>query len=253
MVTLQPDMYLRPGIRGHCHRDMTVTSTDSALIATRRQANRQEEGVRAILKGLGRALVMTAAAASVIGLAAAPALAATTWTVKPGGAVTGTAGATTVNDTTAGLSVPCTSSVLKGTLKKGSGLSGKGIGTFTSLAFKGCTADSVSVSVTLKATMPLNAISFNKKANTASVTITGIHGTLSVPGVCSATIDGTSATAHNGTVKATFSNKTDTLKVLTTGSNLHLYKDTCPITATNYAVNVTGSYKFSPKQTITGS
>jgi hypothetical protein len=198
---------------------------------------------------------MTAAAASVIGLAAAPALAAaTTWTVKPGGTVTGTAGATTVTDTTAGLSVPCTSSVVKGTLKKGSGLAGKGIGTFTSLAFKGCTADSISVSVTLKATMALNAISFNKKANTASVTITGIHGTLSVPSIpCSATIDGTSATAHNGTVKATFSNKTSTLKVLTSGSNLHLYKDTCPVTATNDAVNFTGSYKFSPKQTITGS
>ena len=53
--------------------------------------------MRAILKSLGRALVLSAAAASVVGLAAAPALAATTWTVKPGGEVTAKAGTTAVN------------------------------------------------------------------------------------------------------------------------------------------------------------
>jgi len=204
-----------------------------------------------IFKALGRSLVLGAAAASVIGLAAAPALAATTWTVNPGGAVTGTAGATTVNDVTAGLSVTCTSSALKGTLKSGSGLAGKGIGTFSSLAFNGCTADGVSLSVTIKATMPLNAVKYNSTTKTAKMTITGIHGKLSVPNTCSAVINGTSATANNGTVKAKFNNKTSTLKVLTTGSNLHLYKDTCPITATGDAINFTASYKFSPKQTIT--
>jgi hypothetical protein len=194
---------------------------------------------------------MSAATASVIGLAAAPALAATTWTVKPGGAVTGTAGATTVNDTTAGLTVSCTSSVLKGTLKKGSGNPGKAIGTFSSLAFNSCTADGVTLSVTITAKMPLNATKYNATKKVASMTITGIHGTLSVTGVCSADINGTSDTANNGTVHATFSNKTSTLKVLTTGSNLHLYNDTCPITATGDAINFTGSYKFAPKTTIT--
>lgn len=234
--------------------DLAVNSRDSGLTAARRRANRQGKGVRAILKTLGRALVMSAATAAVIGLAAAPALAAgTTWKVSPGGAVTGTAGATTVNDTTASLSVTCTSSVMKGTLKKGSGLSGTGIGTFTSLAFNGCTAEGVSLSVTLKAKMPLNAISFNKKKNTASMTLTGIHGKLTVPSVCSAVINGTSATANNGSVDGTWSNKTSTLKVLTTGSNLHLYNDTCPITASGDAINFTASYKFSPKQSITGS
>jgi hypothetical protein len=187
----------------------------------------------------------------VIGLAAAPALAATTWTVKPGGAVTGTAGATTVNDTTAGLTVSCTSSVLKGTLKKGSGLAGKAIGTFSSLAFNGCTADGVTLSVTITATMPLNAVKYSATKKVANMTITGIHGTLSVTGVCSADINGTSDTANNGTVHAKFSNKTDKLTVLTTGSNLHLYNDTCPITATGDAINFTGAYKFAPKQTIT--
>ena len=214
---------------------------------------RQGKGVRAILKSLGKALVLSAATASVIGLAAAPALAATTWTVKPGGAVTAKAGATTVNDTTANLAVTCKSSTIKGTLKSGSGLAGKALGSLSSLAFGSCTADGVTLSVTIKAKMSLNGVSFNKTKNTASMTITGIHGKLSIssPITCSAVINGTSATANNGTVTATFANKTNTLKVLTTGSNLHLYNDTCPVTATGDAINFTTSYKFTPAQKIT--
>jgi hypothetical protein len=233
--------------------DWAVSCGNSGLIAPRHRAKRQGKGVRAILKSLGRALVLSAAAASVVGLAAAPALAATTWTVKPGGAVTAKAGKTTVNDVTAGLSVTCTSSTAKGTLKSGSGLAGKALGTFSSLAFAGCTTSGVSISVTIKAKMPLNGVSYNKTTKVASMTITGIHGKLSIssPVSCSAVINGTSATANNGTVKATFTNKTNTLKVLTTGSNLHLYNDTCPVTASGDAVNFTGSYKFMPKQTIT--
>ena len=208
--------------------------------------------MRAILKSLGRALVLGAATASVIGLAAAPALAATTWTVKPGGAVTGTAGTTTVTDTTASppLTVTCTSSVFKGTLKKGSGLAGKSIGTFSSLAFNSCTADNVTLSVTLTAKMPLNAVKYNSTKKTASMTVSGLKGTLSVTGICSATIAGTTATT-GGTVHATWANKTSTLTVLTTGSTLHLYNDSCPITATGDAINFTGAFKFAPKTTIT--
>jgi len=213
---------------------------------------RQGKGVRAILKSLGRALVLSAAAASVVGLAAAPALAATTWTVKPGGAVTAKAGKTVVNDVTAGLSVTCTSSTAKGTLKTGSGLAGKALGTFTSLAFSGCSAMGATVSVTIKTKMPLNGVSYNSTTKTASMTITGIHGKLTItsPISCSAVINGTSATANNGKVTATFTNATNTLKVLTKGSNLHLYNDTCPVTASGDAVNFTASYKFTPAQHI---
>lgn len=198
---------------------------------------------------------MSAAAASVIGLAAAPALAATTWTVKPGGAVTGTAGKTVVTDATKNLSVPCTSSVAKGTLKKGSGLAGAGIGTVTSLAFKGCTVSGTTVSVTITGKMPLNATSYSKTTKVASMTITKIHGTISVSAIsCSATIDGTTATAHNGMVKATFTNGTNTLKVLAAGGNLHIYNPSTGcggVVGNKDAVNFTGSYKFTPKQTIT--
>jgi hypothetical protein len=197
---------------------------------------------------------MTATAASVIGLAAAPALAAT-WTVKPGGAVTGTAGKTVVTDATKGLSVTCTSSVAKGTLKKGSGLAGAGIGTITSLAFSGCNASGISVSVTITGKMPLNATGYNSSTKVASMTITKIHGTITVSAInCTATIDGTGAAAHNGTVKATFTNGTTTLKVSAKGGNLHTYNPSsgCNGALSNKdAVNFTGGYKFSPKTTIT--
>jgi hypothetical protein len=108
-----------------------------------------------------------------------------------------------VTDKTKGLSVTCTSSVAKGTLKNGSGLAGAGLGTVTSLAFKGCTVSGITVSVTITGKMPLNATSYNATTKVASMTITKIHGSISVSAIsCSATIDGTGAAAHNGMVKA---------------------------------------------------
>ena len=214
--------------------------------------DRHGKGVRAILNRLGKALITSAATAAVIGMAVAPAFAtAATWTVRPGGATTGTAGKTVVTDTTAGQSVTCTSSTAKGTLKHGSGLAGAGLGTITSLAFKGCTILGQTVAVTITGKMPLNGISYNATTKVASMTITKIHGSFSVSSLsCSATIDGTSATAHNGMVKATYSNGTATLKVLASG-NLHLYNNTCPVINSGDAVNFTGSYKLAPKQVIT--
>ena len=196
---------------------------------------------------------MSAGAAAIIGMAAAPAFAtAATWSVKPGGAVTGAAGKTTVTDTTKGLSVSCTSSTAKGSLKSGHGLAGAGIGTITSLAFKGCAVGTISVSVTITGKMPLNATAYNGTTKTASMTITKIHGSFAVSSLsCSATIDGTAAAAHNGMVKATYNNTTGILKVLATGGNLHLYNNTCPVINSGDAVNFTGGYKLTPKQTIT--
>jgi hypothetical protein len=195
---------------------------------------------------------MSAATAAVVGLAAAPAFAASNWSVSPGGATAGKASSATINDVTAGQSLTCTSSATKGTLKTGTGLSGKGIGTVTSISFKGCTVLGQSVSATIKGKMALNAVTYHKSSKTVSMTITKIHGTISVPSLsCSATVDGTSATAHNGTVTATFSNNKDKLTVLSTGSNLTIYNDTCPVIANGDKVNFTAAYKFTPAQKIT--
>jgi hypothetical protein len=154
---------------------------------------------------------MSAGTAAIIGMAAAPAFAtAATWTVKPGGATTAKAGTTTVTDVTAGQSVTCTSSTAKGTFKSGKGLSGTGIGTITSLTVSGCSVLGMNISLTITGKMPVNAVSFNSTKRVVTMFLTNIHGSLSTSG-CSATIDGTGVAAHNGKVKATYSDGTGKL------------------------------------------
>ena len=208
--------------------------------------------MRAILNRFGKALITGAATAAIIGMAAAPAFAtAATWTVKPGGTTSGKAGTTVVTDTTAGQSVTCSSSTTKGSFKTGSGLSGTGIGTVTSITLSGCSVLGMSLSVTLTGTMPVNALSYNGTKKTVSMSISKIHGKLSSSG-CSATIDGTGAAAHNGTIKATYMDVGGKLKVLSTGGNLHLYNVNCfGVINSGDAVNYTTTYTLTPKQVIT--
>jgi hypothetical protein len=210
-----------------------------------------------ILKRAGGALVTGIALAGMLALSASAAGAATnsrvaaTWTVKPGGAITAKAGKTTLTDKNTGSILTCTSSSGKGTVKKGSGLSGTGIGSITSLGFSNCTGP-LSLTFTVKTThfpWHLNAKSFAGGVTTG--TITGIHATLSGPG-CSATVDGTGATANNGSVTAKYSNSTG--KLSTTGAgNLHVYNVSgCAGLINNGdSTSFVGSYAVSPKQTIT--
>ena len=228
-----------------------MTCANDCLIAAGHRANRGK-GVRAIRNRLGKALIMSAGAAAVIGMAAAPAFAtAATWTVKPGGATTGKAGTTTVKDVTANQSVTCASSATKGSFKTGKGLSGTGIGTVTSLTVSGCSVLGMSISVTITGKMPINALSFNSTKKTVSMSITKIHGSLAANG-CSATIDGTGAAAHNGMVKATYGDVGGKLHVLTTGGNLHLFNVNCfGVINNGDSVNFTTTYTLTPKQLIT--
>ena len=205
-------------------------------------------------KRIATALLSAGAVALTIGLSAPAALAAAaaTWTVSPGGAITGKAGTTTLTDTTSSISLSCTSSKLAGSLKSGKGLPGKGLGTVTSVAFNKCTVLSVTISLSSgKVAWKLNASSYNARTGTTSGTISGMH--LAVKSsVCSAVVDGTSATAHNGMVNISYSNKTHVLKILPKG-NLHVYKVSgCGGAISNGdAGTVTSSYKVSPLQKIT--
>jgi hypothetical protein len=203
-------------------------------------------------KRIAAALFSAGAAALAVGLSATSSMAATatTWTVSPGGAVTGTAGTTTLTDHTSGIALSCTSSKLKGSLKSGSGLAGKGLGSVTSVAFNNCSVLSVTISLSSgTVAWKLNASSFS--SGTTTGTITGIH--LAVKSsVCSAVVDGTGATAHNGKVSVKYTNKTHVLKILPQG-NLHVYKVSgCGGAISNGdAGTITGSYKVSPLQKIT--
>lgn len=210
-----------------------------------------------IHKRAGSVLVMGAALAGALGLSAGSAIAATnakvaaTWTVKPGGAITAKAGKTTLKDTKTGTVLTCASSSGKGTVKKGSGLSGFHIGTITALGFSNCTGPlSLTFSVhTTHFPWHLNAVSFASGVTTG--TITGIHATLSGPG-CSAVVDGTGASANNGKVTAKYSNGTG--KLTTTGAgNLHVYKVSgcAGLIHSGDGSSFKGSYAISPKQTIT--
>jgi hypothetical protein len=211
-----------------------------------------------IFKRAGSALVMSAALAGVLALSASTAIAAThaataaTWTVKPGGAITAKAGTTKLHDVNTNQNLQCTSSSGKGSVKSGSGLSGTGIGSITALSFSSCTGP-LGLTFTVKTSAfpwHLNAASFSAGVTTG--TITHIHATLTGP-ACSATVDGTGATANNGMVKAKYSNSTGKLITLTSGGNLHVYNVSgcAGLINTGDATTFSGSYAISPKQTIT--
>jgi hypothetical protein len=210
-----------------------------------------------ILKRAGSVLITGAALAGLLTLSAGSAFAGTnagvaaTWTVHPGGAITAKAGTTTLKDTKTGSVLTCTSSSGKGTVKSGSGLSGAGIGSITALGFTNCTGP-LGLTFTVKTThfpWKLNATSY--KSGVTTGTITGIHATLSGPG-CSAVVDGTGASANNGSVTATYTNSTG--KLATTGAgNLHIYNVSgCSgLISSGDGSSFKGSYAVSPKQTIT--
>src|SRR5215472_2504969 len=172
----------------------------------------KEMGPMAILKRTGSVLFLGAAIAGVIGLSAAPAVAAT-WTVKPGGPTTATSGKATLTDTRSGVSLSCASSKGAATLKSGSGLSGTGIGSITSLAFTSCTGPGGLMFTVTNSHFPwsLNAVSFNSTTSTGA------------------------------------------LKVLTTGGNLHIYSVSgCfGLIRSGDPATFSATYTVSPKQAIT--
>ncbi len=205
----------------------------------------------AILKRTGTILLAAGAAATMVALSAAPAFAATTWTVKPGGAITAKAGKTTLKDPKTGTTLTCTSSSAKGSLKSGKGLSGFGIGKISALSFSGCTGP-LGITFTVKTSAfpwHLNALSYSSGVTTG--TITHIHAKLSGPS-CTAIVDGTGAFKDNGKVKVKYVNGTGKLKV-TGGGNLHIYKvNGCAgLIHSGDPSSFVGVYAVSPKQTIT--
>jgi hypothetical protein len=206
-------------------------------------------------KPLTAAVLALASAGLAVGLSATTAMAATTltWSVSPGGTISGSAGTTTVKDTTSGLTVTCTSSTLAGSLKSGSGLAGKGLGTVTSLDFNNCSVDGLTLSLSSgTVAWKLNAASY--KSGVTHGSISGIHFAIS-SSECSAVIDGTGATKHNGMVKITYTNSTGKLKVLTAGDNLHVYKVQGCLGAISNGDRgtISSTYTITPKQTIKAS
>jgi len=209
-------------------------------------------------KGIRTVALVGGAAAVVIGLAAPATFATTTttWTVSPGGTWDGSqSGNFKLTDTTTGKSITCLDHAT-GSFKSGTGLRGARIGSITSLAFTSCTLPH-GTAVTLTASdLPwfLNAVTFKPtvKGGTTIGPVKGIHVTIT--GIsCNATVDGSGATANDGSSLFHYHNSLAKLKIEPLQSNLHAYNVTGCTSAINNGDPITfdGAYIVSPAQTIT--
>jgi len=200
-----------------------------------------------------RFVLAAAAAALTVATGATAALAATTWTVSPGGKVAARTTKVTFTDPTTGSALTCGNDTVTGTLKSGSRLSGTGIGSVTAVSIQGCTGPLAIVLLVKAADLPwhLSLTSYNAETGVATGTISGIKITWAGP-ACTAVINGTGG-VHSGVVKVSYPNRTGRLKLLTAGGNLHFAKVTgcAGLVNTGDPVTISAAYPVTPKQRIT--
>lgn len=199
-----------------------------------------------------RPLIAGSAAVIAATLGATAVFAATTWTIKPGGAITASAPNASFRDTKTGSNQTCDSMTASATLKSGSGLPGSGAGSIPAFTFNHCTGP-------LGETLSLTATDLPWHLNLSSDTGGVVTGSIShmqiklmFPG-CTAVIDGTSATASDGHVKFHYSDSTGHLTTLTTGGNLHFYnvRGCAGLFNTGDPMTISANFAVSPKQAIT--
>jgi hypothetical protein len=192
-------------------------------------------------------LAGAAAATAALALSAAPASAvAATFTVSPGGSITGTAGTTTLKDTTTGNSLTCSSAKATGSLKSGSGLSGTGIGSITGTTFTTCKGPlGLTFTVTQSGTWSVNLTSNSGAVSTGFVS--SVKASLSGPD-CSATV--------TGSADASYSNTTGVLTFKSVAGSGH----TLTVSGVSGCLGLinngdtstfSGAFTISPAQTIT--
>lgn len=182
---------------------------------------------------------LLAAAAATLGLAPAPAAAATGWTVTPGGMFTGSGSVHVAG-------ITC-SSMLSGRFKHGSGLSGRHLATITNWVFTSCTGGFTLAGHGFP--WYLNATSYHAGVTTG--TLTSIDLVITGTG-CSATVDGTAAGADNGQEGFTYTTSTSTL-TLTDHGNLHAWavSGCLGLIGDGDPEPFTGSLRITPHQAIT--
>jgi hypothetical protein len=212
-----------------------------------------EGGIVNMRKRLTAALLGSGAAALALGLGTATAMAttATTWSITPGGAVTGAAGQTTLKDTKTGTVLKCQSSATKATLKKGSRQANP-IGKITSVTFTSCTGPGglhFTATTSASKTHPWNLDASTFSSGVTHGMITGITAALSGNG-CTATVAGTTSKTP-GKVTGSYSNSTHVLSV--SGGNLHVWNVSSGclgLIKTGDGTTFVGKYTIKPPQTI---
>ena len=199
-----------------------------------------------------RPLIAGSAAVLVATLGATAAYAAATWTIKPGGAFTAIAAKAGFRDATTQAIFTCRSITLSGTLTHGSGLPGARAGSITGVTFADCTAPvGVTFTITPK-DLPWHVNLSGYHGGVATGNVSHIQLGLGGPS-CSATIDGTGATASDGILDFSYADGTGHLETLTTGGDLHFYHvmGCAGLFASNDPLTVSATFPLSPKQSIT--
>jgi hypothetical protein len=192
------------------------------------------------------------AACLAVGLVAGPALAAATWTIRPGGAVTFGPVTATIKDTNTAATITCTGGNLTGPLKSGSGLNGASAGRISGGAINGCSGPGpLNWTITLPG-LPwhINLIAYNGSTGLAHGTISHMEIRAAALG-CGFVIDGTRGEASDGLVKFAYSDRTHQVKI--SGGNLHILNmNGCVgLVANGDPVSLTASFTLAPAQSIT--
>ena len=203
---------------------------------------------------LGAALVACLGVIAALAVAPGPAtaVAAVTWTIKPGGSVTAMSGKATFKDTATGSIFTCLSVSMTGTLKSGSGLSGSGGGSISAVTFTNCTSP-------LGLVIPLKAAGLPWHVNLSSESSGVVTGSIShmqmvdKSAPCNFVLDGTGGTARDGHVKFRYTDGTGRLQVLTTGGGLHYYAvaGCAGLFNTGDPGTLSDTFALSPRQAIT--
>ena len=198
------------------------------------------------------AAVLAAAFVAITGVTSA--FAATTWTVRPGGAISLTSGVFSVKDPPTGTVISCVSSSVSGTLGSGSGQPGTGIGSIMAAGFMTCFGPGPLGWTFTAGELPwrLNFTSYNAATRTVTGSVSHIH--IGISGsACRAVVDGTSGTAGDGIVRFSYANGTATLKALTTGGNLHFYniRGCAGLFRNSDPATVSAAFAVRPRQAIT--
>lgn len=201
-------------------------------------------------------LLASGAAALAAGLSVTASGAATvaTWTVKPGGSITGVASHATLTDTKTGTVLTCKTLHAAGFSKSGSGLPGAGIASITSVAFNGCHGPGgVAFTVTTRnRPWKLNAKSYNAATGVTKGTITGAEASVSGAG-CTASAAGPGPTTP-ATIAGTYTNGKHQLKTGSTGSNVHIWhvsRGCLGLIRNGDPAVLTGTVTITPAQAIT--
>ena len=201
------------------------------------------------------AVALTGTVMLATGPGAVASAAARTWTVSPGGAITAMAGKTTLTDTPTGATSSCQSSRMSGTLKQGSGLPGAGIGSLATAVYSLCQAGPFPGKLTARG-LPwqLNLTSYDRSTGVARGTISHFQINFAPSFIqCTAAVKATGSTTPDGVAPVSYASKTGTVKILTTGSNLHWnHVHQCAgIINNGDAATISASYTISPPQVIT--